>query len=103
MPDDGVITMNRMRAFNDKEAELKKEGKSAKEAHEGASKHLAKKENEKPNEYLRARDRKDRKKAMKREEKERKAREQDANGGEGGSAGGQGSPGGHVGSGGHER
>lgn len=113
MPDDGVITMKRMREFNDKVEELKKDGKSAAEAYEGASKHLAKLENEKPNEYLRARDRKDRKKAMKREEKERKAREQGEGEGEGGSAnggserrgsaGGQGSSGGLVSSGGHGR
>lgn len=105
--------MKRMRAFNDKVEELKKDGKSSAEAYERASKHLAKLENEKPNAYLRARDRKGRKKAMKREEKERKAREQDAIGGEGGSAnggeerpgsaGGQGSSGGLVSSGGHGR
>ncbi len=75
MPDDGEISMKRMRAFNDKEAELKKEGKSAAEANEGASKHLAELEDTNPKQYLRAKDRKLRMKAMKREEKERKARE----------------------------
>jgi secreted Zn-dependent insulinase-like peptidase len=83
MPDDKEISMKRMRAFKDKEAELKLQGKSAAEADRGASEHLAKLEDEKPNEYLRAKDRKARKKAMKIEEKESKAREQDANGGEG--------------------
>jgi hypothetical protein len=68
MPDDKEISMKRMRAFNDKEEALKKEGKSAAEAHQGASEHLAKLEDEKPNEYLRAKDRKAR-------EKDRKARE----------------------------
>jgi hypothetical protein len=83
MPDDGKISMKRMRAFNDKVEELKKKGKSAADAYQGASEHLAELEDTKPNEYLRAKDRKLRKKAMKREEKERKAREQGADGGGG--------------------
>lgn len=113
MLDDKEITLNRLLAFNDKEADLKKDGKSAAEAHEGASKHLAKLEDTKSNEYLRAKDRKLRKKAMKSEEKERKAREQAEDGGEGGSgnggferrgsAGDQGISEVHVGSGGHGR
>jgi uncharacterized membrane protein YgcG len=105
MPDDVEISMKRVRAFNDKVEELKKKGKSAAEAYQGASKHLAELEDTKPNEYLRAKNRKLRKKAMKREEKERKAREQAEGEGEGesanggserrGSAGGRGSSGGH--------
>ena len=73
-PDDGEITRNRFRAFNDKEEELKQQGKDPREAHQGASEHLAELEKTDPINYLR--------------KKDRKAREQGAGRAEGGSANG---------------
>jgi hypothetical protein len=75
---DGEITMLRLRVFNDREAELLKDGKSPMEAHEGASAHLLHLENTRSGEYLRKRDRQAR----------RKARKQDVGGGEDASLGG---------------
>jgi hypothetical protein len=81
MADDKEVTFNRVRAFNDKEEELKKQGKSAWEAHQGASEHLAMLQDRDPKNYLRKKDRKARRKAAKAEKKERKAREQAGGGG----------------------
>jgi hypothetical protein len=62
-PSDRDITFNRMRAFNDKEEELLKLGKTPQEAHDGASRHLWDLEHTDPRNYLRKKDRKAAKKA----------------------------------------
>jgi hypothetical protein len=57
MPDDKEISMKRMRAFKDKEAELKRQGKSAAEADRGAGEYVAKLADKDPENYLREKNR----------------------------------------------